>query len=167
MAVLSEAHKEAIVIQLAHFRRPAEVVEFMREHHELDLTVQQVRTYDPTNPRFEADRDKWPPIFEAAREAYITNVKAIPIANQAFRLNELADLYDKAKKQKNYKLAAELAEQAAREVGGVLTNSRELNINDGRKAREMSPEDRAAALGAIISDAMAAAKDAQPGVTTH
>jgi hypothetical protein len=166
VAVLSEPHKEEIVIQLARFRRPAEVVEYMRDEHEIELTVQQVRTYDPTNPRFEADRDKWPPIFEAARKAYIEDVKLVPVANQAFRLNELHDLYKKAKKAKNMKLAADLLEQIAREVGGVLTNSRELNINDARRAKDMTPEDRRTMLGSIIAEELAKKRDGEQP-TTH
>jgi hypothetical protein len=155
VAVLSEPHKEAIVVQLARFRRPAEVVAFMRDEHELELTVQQVRTYDPTNPRFEADRDKWEPIFAAAREAYIADMKQVTVANQAFRLNELHDLYGKAKASKNYKLAAELLEQIARECGGVLTNRRELDVSDSRRARDMSTDDRRALLGSIIAEELA------------
>lgn len=153
MAVLTEADKEAIVILLARFKRPAEVVAIMREEQELELTVQQVRTYDPTNPRFEADRDKWEPIFNAAREAYTSDIKQVVVANQSFRLNELHDLYNRAKKAKNLKLAAELLEQIARECGGALTNSREVNINDQRP-RSMSQEDRAQLLGSMIAEAM-------------
>lgn len=166
MAVLTEAQKEAIVVQLARYRRPAEVAEFMREEHELELTVQQIRTYDPTNLRFEADRDKWEPIFLAAREAYITDVKQVAVANQAFRLNELHDLYSKAKKAKNWKLAADLLEQIAREVGGAMTNSRELTVSDGRRARDMSDEDRVAMLGSIIAEARAA-RDQEQQTTKH
>lgn len=166
MAELTEAEKEQIVLYLARYKRHAEVVELMRDEHEVATTVQQVRNYDPTHPRFEASRDKWEPIFLAARDAYIHDLKQVAVANQAFRLNELHDLYAKAKKQKNYKLASELLEQIAREVGGALTNTRELNVNDARKARDMSSEDRAAVLGTIIAEEMQRRKDL-PQATKH
>jgi SLT domain-containing protein len=93
-------------------------------------------------------------------------VKLVPVANQAFRLNELHDLYKKAKKAKNMKLAADLLEQIAREVGGVLTNSRELNINDARRAKDMTPEDRRTMLGSIIAEELAKKRDGEQP-TTH
>jgi hypothetical protein len=153
VAVLTEQDKEAMVLQFARFRRPAEVVAFMKEERGVELDVQQARTYDPTNPRFEADRDKWEPVYLAAREAYISDMKQVVVANQAWRLNELHDLYNLAKKAKNTKLAADLLEQIARECGGVMTNSRELTVNDKRE--KMTAEDRRAALGSILAEELA------------
>lgn len=161
MAVLTEQDKEAMILQFARFKRPAEVVAFMKEERGVEMDVQQARTYDPTNPRFEADRDKWEPIYLAAREAYITDMKQVAVANQAFRLNELHDLYNRAKTAKNYKLAADLLEQIARECGGALTNQRELNVSDNR-AKNMNSDDRKALLGAIIAEELAKRKEQQP-----
>lgn len=161
MAVLTDDFKREIVLQLARFRRPAEVVEYMRDVHDIEVTVQQVRTYDPTNPRFEADRDKWEPVFNAAREAYTSDIKQVVVANQSWRLNELHDLYAKAKKAKNHKLCADLLEQISRECGGAFTNSRELNVNDARKPANMDSEDRKAMLGAIIGEAIDKLKEQQ------
>jgi hypothetical protein len=156
--------KEQIVVLLGQNKRPFEVVAIMREERGVETSVDQVLTYDPRSSRFKADREKWTPIFEAAVEAYANDIKAVVVAKQTWRLNELHDLYKKAKAAKNIKLAAELLEQIARETGGNFTNARELNINDARKARELSPEDRAAALGALLSEAIAVKRE-QP--TTH
>lgn len=158
MAELSEADKERIVVLLGRFKRPAEVVAIMAEEHLVETDIKQVITYDPTKATFRADREKWEPIFNAAREAYTTDLKQVVVANQSWRLNELHDLYERAKKLKNFKLAAELLEQIARECGGALTNTRELNVNN---ARTMSSEDRAAALGALLGEAMDKRKQAQ------
>lgn len=171
LAELSEGDKERIVVLLAQFKRPAEVAAIMREEHGLDLgtpkeAVDQVMRYDPTRATFRADREKWGPIFEAAREAYTTDLKQVVVANQSWRLNELHDLYTRAKGLKNFKLAAELLEQIAKECGGALTNSRELNVNNN--ARTMSSEDRAAALGSLLAEALDKRKAAtmSPGSAT-
>src|SRR3954469_12946036 len=141
VAELSNAHKEAIVVALARFRSPSEVAALMRADFGLDLgehAVQQIVKYDPTRPAFEAG-DKWRAIFDLAREAYSKDMEKVIVANQAWRLNELHDLYNLAKKAKNTKLAADLLEQIARECGGVMTNSRELTVNDKRE--KMTAED--------------------------
>lgn len=161
MAELTDQQKEEIVLLLARFRGPAEVKVAMQTEHGLDLPLQQIVQYDPSRPAYTAG-EKWRPIFDAARKMYLEEVAAVPIANQGFRLNELNELYQRAKKAGNLKLAAELAEQAAKEVGGVLTNARELNIKDGRRPRDMTPEDRTAAIGALISEALEQRKAEQP-----
>jgi hypothetical protein len=166
VAVLTEQHKEAIVLQFARFKRPAEVVAFMKEDCDLELSIQQVRTYDPTHPQFEADRDKWEPIFLAAREAYIVDLKQVVVANQAWRLNELHDLYNRAKKAKNVKLAADLLEQIAREVGGSLTNARELKVDD-RRAKDLDSDDRRQLLGSIIAEELAKRREEAPQPTIN
>jgi hypothetical protein len=151
MAELAEADKERIVLLLARFKRPAEVVAIMAEEFGVETTVQQVRTYDPTNPRFEAS-EKWRPIFEAARKAYIEDVSIVPVASQGYRLQLLQEGIDAAKKVKNWGMVASLTEQAAKEVGGVLTNERNLRVDDSRRQRvaDMTPEDRRLALAEII-----------------
>jgi hypothetical protein len=156
VAELTEFEKEEIVTLLARFKRHAEVVEAMREAHELELTVQQIRTYDPTHGRCVASQ-KLRSLFEEQRKAYIEDVSKVPAANQGFRLNELNDLYERAKKAKNLKLAAELMEQISKEVGGIFTNVRDLNLNDGRgRARDLSPEERRELLAGKMADALAA-----------
>lgn len=166
MAELSNIHKEAIVVALARFRSPTEVAAMLKADFELDLgehAVQQIVKYDPTRPAFEAG-EKWRPIFEAAREAYINDVKLVPAAGQAYRLNTLQEGIEAAKKAKNWRLVADLLEQVAKEVGGVLTNSRDLNINDGRRAKDMTTEDRRSLLGSILAEELAKAKPEAPTI---
>jgi hypothetical protein len=153
MAELSDDDKMTIVQQIACFRGYAEVVAFMRAEHSVETDVQQVRTYDPTNPRFEAG-EKWRPIFEATRKAYIEDVSAVPIANQGFRLNELHRLYVEALKAKNRKLAADLMRQAAEEVGGALTNQRRVDMHRVGPS-ELAPDERRNALVDLLSRALA------------
>lgn len=140
-----------MILHLARCRTPAEVAVLMREEFELEITIPQVVKYDPRRPSYEAG-EKWLPLFEAARTSYLKDVEDVPIANQGFRLQTLQEGLEVAKKAKNWKLVAELMEQAAKEVGGVLTNERNLRVR--RDDVPDTPEDRAAALAALVGEAL-------------
>jgi hypothetical protein len=154
VAELTHAQKETIIVLLAEFRSPSIVVAHMREEHGLELSIQQIVKYDPTRPSYDSG-ESWRAIFNVAREAYLRDISKVPIAHQAYRLNVLQEALGAAKKARNWKLAAELLEQAAKEVGGALTNSRDVNISDQRRARDMSSEERRQALGSILAEALA------------
>lgn len=160
MAELSDEHKLEIVSLLACYRESQQIVDHFREEYEIELTLKQVGSYDPTRSYFEAG-DKWRDIFDAKRAAYLQEVASVPIANQGFRLQILNDELKRAIKDKKSPLA--ILEQAAKEVGGVLTNMRDVRIDDNRRQRvaEMTAEDRKAVLAGVIADAMAAAAAAK------
>lgn len=143
MAELTEDQKRQIVVGFAHFKSPAEIRALMREEHGLELEFRQITTYDPQRANFEAS-DKWREIFDIHRNAYLEDVKAIPISSQAYRLNVLQEELTKARKMNNAILAAQLLEQAAKEMGGLLTNARSLDVNDKRRGElfELTPEER-------------------------
>lgn len=160
MADLSEPQKLEIVSMLACFREIPVVQEHFRSEHELELTARQIGAYDPTRTYYEAG-DKWRDIFDAKRKQYLEEVASVPIANQGFRLNILHEELKKAVKDGKSPLA--ILEQAAKEVGGVLTNQRDVRIDDNRRQRvsEMTSEDRRAVLAGVIADAMSAAAAAR------
>jgi len=116
MAALSDSEKHEIVTLLGQFVRPADVVIHIRQRFGVQIDRFQVRTYDPTNPRYEAGPN-WRPIFDAAREAHLASIKAIPIAHKGYRLNTLQRILDAAMKAGNVRLAARILAQAAREAG--------------------------------------------------
>lgn len=158
MADLSEDAKLFIVRAFARFSSPAEVVVMIREDFGIETSVQQVRTYNPDHPRFEAG-EKWRPIFEAVRKAYLEDVSSIPIASQAFRLNALQKNYDRAMKHCNLILANAILEQAAKEVGGVLTNARNVSVQQaGGGFRDLTSEERRRTAAEMIRSALS--KDA-------
>ena len=171
MAELTEPQKLEIVEALACFRAPSDIIAHFRREYDLELTHMQVGGYDPTRPYYFAG-DKWREIFDAKRKGYLEEVAVVPVANQGFRLNELHDMYVAAKKAKNYALAAQLLEQSAKEVGGVLTNERNLKVDYSRSPRpsDMTPEDRKAALAELIRQAIESAPARlaapQPGSTS-
>lgn len=162
MATLTDTQKEEVVTLLAMFRRPADVVAYMQVEWGIEIDRFQVRSYDPTNPRYEAG-SKWREIFSAKRKCYVEEVASIPIANQGYRMNLLNEMTTKAIAQGQIALAAQLLEQAAKEMGRSMTNQSELRITDNRKptAREMSPEDRKLAVADLVRQAMARIADSE------
>ena len=121
----------------------------------IDTTIQQVRTYNPDHPKFEAG-EKWRPIFQTVRKAYLEDLSAIPIASQAFRLNALQKNFDRAMKIGNVVLANATLEQAAKEVGGVLTNARNVSVQQpGNSFRDLTAEERRAAVADLVRNAFA------------
>lgn len=153
MAELEHHQKEQIVVLLAKFRTPSEIAALLKQEAGIDLTVQQISKYDPSRTAFDAG-ERWRPIFEAARKQYLTAVEDVPIANQGYRLQLLQEASDAARRARNWKLMAELLEQAAKEVGGVLTNQREMAVADFRPVRAMTAEERIQQLGLLISEAI-------------
>ena len=128
MARMTEAHRRFVVMRLACFHTPTEIVKEVKELFDLELSRQQVHYYDPTVPSSRCPK-KWQALFEETREAY-RNVEAdVGIAYERYRLEELQRLYERAKSmgnQGNLPLALDILEQAAKEKGGQYTNHRVL-----------------------------------------
>lgn len=135
MARLPENIRAEIVMRLAEFESPAEVRDYLREEHELDVGVKQIWHYNPE--RSDAQNNsgggtiaaKWVELFNEHREKFLRRTADIGIANKAFRLQRLDRMARKAERMRNYKLAAELHEQAAKEMGGYFTNTHNLNVD--------------------------------------
>jgi hypothetical protein len=166
VAVLTEQHKEAIVLQFARFKRPAEVVAFMKEDCDLELSIQQVRTYDPTHPQFEADRDKWEPIFNwrrARRTSWTSSRWSSPIRRGGSTSCGTSTTGEEGQEREARR---GLLEQIAREVGGSLTNARELKVDD-RRAKDLDSDDRRQLLGSIIAEELAKRREEAPQPTIN
>ena len=155
MADLTEEQKLEIVAALARFREPAAIIAYFQSEHGLEIDHKQVGRYDPQRSYF-AGGEKWRVIFDAKRKAYLHDVAIVPIANQGYRLNAIQTGVDAAMKAEKWMVMARLLELAAREVGGMLTNQHNVRIDDNRPKRaiDMSPEERRAAMAEIIRQAM-------------
>ena len=155
MADLTDQQKTEIVLCHARFMTPSDIVVMLREEHGVESDTAQVVRYNPTKACYEGG-ERWRPIFDARRKAYLEEVSSIPIAHQGFRLNLLNEMTMKAIRDEKPGLAAQLLEQAAKEVGGMLTNQHNVRIDDNRPKRaiDMTPEDRRAAVTEIIRQAM-------------
>jgi hypothetical protein len=122
---LSEEVQLYIVKQLACYRSPQQVADDVKEEFDVDVSRQQVRTYNPD--QCEGVAEKWKKIFDETRATFLRDVARIPIANQHYRLAELQRNLERA--GKNIVLRNQIIEQAAKEVGGLYTNKRNLTIN--------------------------------------
>ena len=97
-----------------------------------------MQAYDPTKVAGKALSAEWRAVFEETRKRYVEETAEIGIAQKGFRLRMLEKMFQKAMAMQNIGKAAELLEQAAKEVGGAFTNRRELSGPDGKPVQTES-----------------------------
>lgn len=155
MARLKEAEKHAVIKLLAHFVPPADVVVHMRERFGIVMDRFQVRAYDPTSPRYEAS-ERWRPIFDAERRAYLASTEAVPVAHKGYRLNILQSMIDASLKRQDFVLVAALLEQAAKEVSGASISRRRFHVDASPQCspRDLTSDERRAAVVEIVRRAL-------------
>lgn len=119
MATLKEPVKIFIVQSLACFETPQQVVDLVREEYGIELTRQQVASYDPTKATCRGMSKKLKDLFATSRKAFQENILDIPIANKAFRLKELQGMYNDS--GRNKRLRQNLLKQALQETDGRTT----------------------------------------------
>ena len=119
MAALSDEVKRFVVQALACFDTPSQVSESVKEEFGLALPRQQCELYDPTRRAGRGLSRKWRALFEETRAAWQSSAAMVPIANRVHRLRVLDRLVNKLESKKNYTAAAQILEQAAKEMGGM------------------------------------------------
>lgn len=122
MAALKGEVKAFIVQSLACFDTPSQVVEAVKKEFGFTITRQQVESHDPTKANGKGLAQKWVDMFNGTRERFQNEISDIPIANKAYRLRALDRMATKTEGMKNFALASQLIEQAAKEVGDAYTN---------------------------------------------
>ncbi|WP_312226759.1 DUF2280 domain-containing protein [Pseudescherichia sp.] len=122
MAALKGEVKAFIVQSLACFDTPSQVVEAVKKEFGLTISRQQVESHDPTKANGKGLAQKWVDMFNATRDRFQNKISDIPIANKAYRLRALDRMATKTEGMKNFALASQLIEQAAKEVGDAYTN---------------------------------------------
>lgn len=159
MTKLTDELKTDIVVRIAQYEGYSEIARTLKLEYAVSVTRFQVRSYDPTKPTYAAG-DKWREIFWAARNSYLNAVDKVPIAHQAYRLNELQRNFNRAKASGNIVLANKTLEQAAKEVGGVLTKERTVNLQDDRSSdyKSLTPDERRDLFTDMIINAVASDK---------
>lgn len=126
MAKLSEYQKIAIIQRLACFDTPTDVVKFVKEEFNIDISRQHVQQYDPTKHAGRQLSKKWKELFNNTREAFKQDITQISISHRSVRLAKIQRMVERAEKMGNLPLAAQLLEQAAKEVGDHFTNLRKV-----------------------------------------
>lgn len=122
MKKLTDDVRRFIVHCLAAFDTPTKVAESVKSEFGLDVTRQAVASHDPTKKTGQQLAQRWKDEFHEARRKFLEELDEIPIANKAYRLRQLGDLYGNA--GKNAVLKMQLLKQAAEEVGGVYEAKR-------------------------------------------
>jgi hypothetical protein len=124
MAALKDEVKAFIVQALACFDKPTQVAAAVKEQFRLEVTRQQVESYDPTKYAGRALNLKWRTIFEDTRKRFREDTADIGIASRAGRLRALDRMAGKAEDKGNIPLAIQIIKLAAEEVGDVYVNRR-------------------------------------------
>lgn len=159
MAQLTEDQKRQIVVGFAQCMSPSEIRRVMKDEHGLELELGHIVQFNPTKASFTAS-DRWRAIYDAAHKSFLEDVSNVPVSNQGYRLRMLQKHIEVQDKAGNSVLVAELLEQAAKEVGGLLTNARQLNVSDNRGGTmDLTPEERRAQAVELIREALAKQAD--------
>ena len=122
---LTTEQKTFIVRCFARFETVSEVCRSFKEKYTVELPRARACQYNVLSASFYGAA-KWVDIFRAERTRFLANADDIGITNKTVRLQRLEALCCIALERKNVKLAAELMEQAAKEMGEVFTNKREI-----------------------------------------
>lgn len=125
MATLNKKQKLFIVQSLAVFNTPQETVQLVKEEYDIEVTRQQVESYDPTKRAGKDLSAEFKKEFELVRKDFLDKPLNIPTANKVVRLKILNDLV--YKNPKNQRVVRGLLEQIAKEMGGLYTNKQEVD----------------------------------------
>lgn len=120
-----------IVQGLACFDTPSVVAEAVKKEFGLVVTRQRVETYDPNKRCAKKLGHRWRELFEVTRKTFLEDTSEIAISHRAVRLRAIQRMAQKAETVGNMALAAQLYEQAAKEVGDAYTNRREVTGKNG------------------------------------
>lgn len=125
-AKLSDGVKTFIVQSLACFDSPSVVAKAVKAEFGIDVSRQLVESHDPNKVAASGLAQKWRALFEETRKTFLEDTAGIAISHRAVRLRALQRMAEKAEGQGNMVLAANLLEQAAKEVGDSYTNRHRL-----------------------------------------
>lgn len=168
---LNEEQKEWIVTQWAMMIPASQILKGFEERFGAAITANQARDYNPTTARTRGkSMRKWKVLHDHIRHKFLTEIADIPIANASVRLHRLEQLCVGAMAKGNAPLAAEIIEQAAKEVGGLFTNKREIeghveNNHKHNHSHDFGAEEARGILGDFLAKAVEAAQGA--GTTKH
>lgn len=121
---LTDAARTFVVQQLAMYDPPDMVAKAVKDEFGVTITRQAVQSYDPTKYAGRQLSKKWSDLFHATRKAHLDSAAEVGISHKTVRLRALQRMANKAETMGNLQLAAQLHEQAAKEMGNAFTNAR-------------------------------------------
>ena len=153
MAQLKKEIKLFIVRSLAQFNTPTETAQAVHQEYGRQITKQNCEKYDPTKRSGQTLCAELKTEFEATRKQFVDNPQHVPLANLTYRLERMQRVIDHA--GKNSVLVLTTLEQAAKDVGGVFTNRKEITGKDGKPLTEQpKPIDLTPEVAAAIAQAL-------------
>ncbi|MEP7390778.1 DUF2280 domain-containing protein [Acinetobacter baumannii] len=140
MARLNKRVKLYIVRSLATYETPSETARGVQEEFGITVTKQECEAYDPTKKTGQDLSEEFKTEFYRVRKEMNDNLSAIPIANIAYRLKRLQRFIDHEQFKENPVIVPSLLEQAAKEVGGLYTNRKEITGAGGGPVKTENTE---------------------------
>lgn len=128
---LTDAEKTFVVTRLACYDPPTVVLKALEAEFGKKPSLQAIEYYNYGCYQSRKLAKKWVDLFNATRKAFTDDVAAHGIANKAFRLQRMHTMMENAFQKGNYPLAASILEQAAKEMGDMFTNKRQVDIPGG------------------------------------
>ena len=139
-----------IVARHACYHSVSDIVRWLQEEHEREVHHSTVSSYNPTTVHGRTLlAGELKSYFYDVRAAWEKEREKYSMASRGFRLEQLLELYQEARQARNFKLAAALLEQAAREEGGMFRATRRTEVTGANGAPLM---DLHAALAGIFHD---------------
>jgi len=142
MARLTPEQQTFILTALACYDTPTMVMQAVKDEFGVEISKQQMNGYDPTTVNGNKNlSQKNKDLFFRVREEFKRDVSAIPIANKAYRLRSLQRFMEQAAEKRNYVLAAQFIDQAAREVGDdKALDNEERRLRIEKMKRDLSDD---------------------------
>ena len=129
-------HVKAFVVRrLARFDMPSQVVKAVEEEFGLEVSRQRVHFYDPTRAGRALNEELKALFFETRAKAK-QDLNSISSYHKAIRLQRLDAMIMTAIERGNQPLAAQLLEQAAKELGNACTNKDQLE-HTGKDSKDI------------------------------
>ena len=137
MARINKKVKLFIVRMLAEFNTTTETAKAVKAVFNIEVSQQQCECYDPTKKMGHDLSEELREKFFEYRCLANEELEAIPLANKRYRLQLLQQLVEKF--PDNPVLTPKWAEQAAKEMGGLYTNTSKTQLT-GADGQPLNPE---------------------------
>ncbi len=124
----SDPAKTYVVQALACYDSPSSVADAVKAEFGVEVTRQTIEGYDPTKHAGKNVAKNWRDLFETTRKQFLKSTADIPIAHRSYRPRAIGRMAAHAERLKNYALAAQLLEQAAKECGDIFTNRQKVDV---------------------------------------